>query len=89
MLALKADEALVITNASGNTLWVNEAFTKMCGYDLAELLDHKTVSFLREATKPINQPIQDEASGGGRAQLHRRNRQLPQGRSLLPGPADH
>jgi two-component system, chemotaxis family, response regulator Rcp1 len=47
MLAIDADEALVITDAQGNTLWVNEAFTRMCGYNIQELLGRKTETLLR------------------------------------------
>ena len=47
MLELEADEALVITDASGNILWVNTTFIGMCGYNLQELLDHKTLNFLQ------------------------------------------
>jgi two-component system, chemotaxis family, response regulator Rcp1 len=47
ILATDANEALVITDAQSNTLWVNEAFTRMCGYSIHELLGRKVASLLQ------------------------------------------
>jgi two-component system, chemotaxis family, response regulator Rcp1 len=47
VLALDPDEALVLTDAQSNTLWVNEAFTRMCGYDIRELLGRNAESLLQ------------------------------------------
>jgi chemotaxis family two-component system response regulator Rcp1 len=56
MLALDPDEALVITDAESNTLWVNEAFTRMSGYSIQELLGRKAESLLQG-------PQTDQAAG--------------------------
>jgi two-component system, chemotaxis family, response regulator Rcp1 len=56
MLALDPDESLIITDAESNTLWVNEAFTRMCGYTIEELLGRKAESLLQG-------PQTDQAAG--------------------------
>jgi PAS domain S-box-containing protein len=56
ILALDPDEALVLTDAQSNTLWVNEAFTRMCGYNIKELLGRKAESLLQG-------PRTDQAAG--------------------------
>jgi PAS domain S-box-containing protein len=40
-------EALVVTDPAGLVLWVNPAFTAMCGYTLAELKGHKPGEMLQ------------------------------------------
>ena len=55
ILALDPDEALVLTDAQSNTLWVNEAFTRMCGYDIQELLGRNAESLLQG-------PLTDQAA---------------------------
>jgi chemotaxis family two-component system response regulator Rcp1 len=56
LLAMDPDEALVITDAESNTLWVNKAFTRMCGYEIQELLGRKAESLLQG-------PRTDQAAG--------------------------
>src|SRR5271157_5666146 len=55
VLALDPDEGLVLTDAQSNTLWVNEAFTRMCGYDIRELLG-------RNADRLLQGPKTDQAA---------------------------
>jgi two-component system, chemotaxis family, response regulator Rcp1 len=47
MLVLDPDETWAITDAESRTLWVNEAFTRMCGYNIHELLGRKTEKLLQ------------------------------------------
>ena len=47
MLAIEPDEGLVLTDPQSNTLWVNEAFSRMCGYSLQEVLGRKAESLLQ------------------------------------------
>ena len=47
MLSLDPNEGLVIADAQSNTLWANEAFTRMCGYSVQELLGRNTQSLLQ------------------------------------------
>lgn len=53
LVARKTTNAVVITNAAGEVEWVNEAFTRMTGYELDEVLGLKPGSFLQgEDTDP-------------------------------------
>jgi two-component system, chemotaxis family, response regulator Rcp1 len=47
MLALDPDETWAITDPQSRTLWVNEAFTRMCGYNIHELLGRQTEKLLQ------------------------------------------
>ena len=47
MFALDPDEGLVITDAQSKTIWVNEAFTQMSGYNIQELLGRNAESLLQ------------------------------------------
>jgi two-component system, chemotaxis family, response regulator Rcp1 len=47
MLGLGSNECLVISDTQRNTLWANEAFTRMCGYNLQELLGRNIGSLLQ------------------------------------------
>lgn len=52
-LLLRPEEALVITDRSGRIEWVNEAFTRLCGYELEELRGRKPGRVLQgELTDP-------------------------------------
>jgi len=46
MLALDPDEGLVLTDPQSSIIWVNEGFTRMCGYNIQELLGRKAESLL-------------------------------------------
>jgi chemotaxis family two-component system response regulator Rcp1 len=47
MLAITPDEGLLLTDPQSNTLWVNEAFSRMSGYSLQEILGRKAESLFR------------------------------------------
>jgi PAS domain S-box-containing protein len=47
MLRLGSDQGVVISDIRRNTLWANEAFTCMCGYNLQGLLGHNTGTLLQ------------------------------------------
>ncbi|MFN7139355.1 MAG: PAS domain-containing protein [Limisphaerales bacterium] len=42
-----SDDAIVITDPEGHTLWVNGAFTRLCGYEVSELKGRKPGSLLQ------------------------------------------
>src|SRR5271165_5918229 len=68
VLALDPDEALVLTDAQSNTLWVNEAFTRMCGYDIRELLGRNAESLLQgPKTDQAAEARMRRAVAGGRS----------------------
>jgi len=41
LIAARTDNAVVLTNSDGRVVWVNEGFTRMTGYSLAEACDQK------------------------------------------------
>jgi two-component system, chemotaxis family, response regulator Rcp1 len=41
MLAFNGDHCLVITDAQNNPLWIDDAFTRMCGYNIEDLKERK------------------------------------------------
>ncbi|MFO1285407.1 MAG: PAS-domain containing protein [Rubrivivax sp.] len=47
LLAAHTDDAVVITDAERRIEWVNDAFTRLSGYTLAEVLGRRTGEFLR------------------------------------------
>ncbi|MDX2284231.1 MAG: PAS domain S-box protein [Bacteroidia bacterium] len=47
LVASQTDSGVVITGPAGRIEWVNEAFTRMTGYELQEVLDRKPGSFLQ------------------------------------------
>lgn len=47
LVARRTTNAVVITNAAGEIEWVNEAFTKLTGYELDEIIGLKPGSFLQ------------------------------------------
>ena len=47
LVAKRTDNAVVITDAQGNIEWINEGFTKISGYSLAEVLGRPPGSFLQ------------------------------------------
>jgi PAS domain S-box-containing protein len=53
MVAKHTTDSVVITDAEGKTLWTNQAFTKLTGYALEEVLDQKPGRLLQgEETSP-------------------------------------
>jgi PAS domain S-box-containing protein len=48
-VAASIDDGIVITNADGLTTWVNPGFSRLCGYDPAELLGKKPGAVLQGA----------------------------------------
>jgi PAS domain S-box-containing protein len=53
LVARRTTNAVVITDANGAVEWVNEAFTRLTGYELGEILGRKPGSFLQgEDTDP-------------------------------------
>lgn len=61
LIAARTDNAVVLTNEVGRTVWVNEGFTRLTGYTMEEMLgrkpgevlqgpdtDPQTVSYIRE-----------------------------------------
>jgi chemotaxis family two-component system response regulator Rcp1 len=68
MLSLAPDEGLVVSDARGNTLWVNEAFTRMCGYNTQELLGRNSKSLLHgPQTDQAAEARMRMAEAGGRS----------------------
>jgi two-component system, chemotaxis family, response regulator Rcp1 len=68
MLSLAPDEGLVVTDARGNTLWVNEAFTRMCGYNIQELLGRNAKGLLQgPQTDQAAEARMSMAEAGGRS----------------------
>jgi two-component system, chemotaxis family, response regulator Rcp1 len=68
MLALDPDDALLITDAQSHTLWVNEAFTRMCGYNIEELLGREAESLLQgPQTDQVARGRMKMAVAGGRS----------------------
>lgn len=49
MVAKHTTDSVVITDANGKTLWVNQAFTKLTGYTLEEVLNRKPGHLLQGA----------------------------------------
>ncbi len=47
LIAARTDNAVVLTDAAGLTLWVNEGFTRLTGYTLEEMLGKKPGSVLQ------------------------------------------
>lgn len=45
--AANSNAGIVVTGNDGRVIWVNEAFTRMCGYTLAELKGRKPGSMLQ------------------------------------------
>jgi chemotaxis family two-component system response regulator Rcp1 len=67
MLTLDPDEGLVIINAQGEALWINQAFARMCGYNVQELLGRKVEDLLRgPRTDQTAQARMRMAVAGGR-----------------------
>ncbi len=53
LVAQKTQNAVIITNPHGSIQWVNDAFTRITGYQLEEVLGRKPGSFLQgEKTNP-------------------------------------
>jgi two-component system, chemotaxis family, response regulator Rcp1 len=68
LLALDPDEALVLMDAQSHILWINEAFSQMCGYNLQEASGRKIGSFLLGSqTDPSAQTRIRTAVSGGRS----------------------
>ena len=68
MLALDPDDALLITDAQCHTLWVNETFTRMCGYGIDELLGREAESLLQgPQTDQVAEGRMRMAVAGGRS----------------------
>ncbi len=67
MVAERTDNAVVITNAEGAIEWVNEGFTRMTEYTLAEALGKKPGSLLQgQATDPAVVNLMSDAIHAGR-----------------------
>lgn len=47
LIAARTDNAVVLTDAAGLTVWVNEGFTRLTGYTLEEMLGKKPGSVLQ------------------------------------------
>jgi len=47
LIAARTDNAVVLTDDQGRTVWVNEGFTRLTGYTLAEMLGKKPGSVLQ------------------------------------------
>ncbi len=71
LVASKADNSVVITDASNKIEWVNDGFTRLTGYVLAEVEGRKMIDFLSgeendlEVVEQIVQSIQDKSSYSG------------------------
>lgn len=57
MVAKHTTDSVVITDAEGKTLWVNQAFTKLTGYTLEEVLNKKP-GHLLQGTETSSQAVQ-------------------------------
>lgn len=49
VIATHTDNAVIITNCEGTTEWINDAFTRMSGYELSEIQGKVPGSFLQGA----------------------------------------
>ena len=68
MLTLDPDEGLVIIGAQGKALWVNQAFARMCGYNVQELLGRDVEGLLQgPRTDQTAQARMKMAVAGGRS----------------------
>ncbi|MEI7728441.1 MAG: PAS domain S-box protein [Verrucomicrobiota bacterium] len=47
LIAARTDNSIVLTNAEGRTMWVNEGFTRLTGYTLEEMLGKKPGAVLQ------------------------------------------
>jgi two-component system, sensor histidine kinase and response regulator len=47
LIAARTDNAVVLTDAEGKTVWVNEGFTRLTGYTLGEMLGKKPGAVLQ------------------------------------------
>jgi chemotaxis family two-component system response regulator Rcp1 len=66
MLAITPDEGLLLTDPESNTLWVNEAFSRMSGYSLQEVLGRKAESLLRgpDTDRAAEERMRKAVAGG-------------------------
>jgi len=83
LVASKADNSVVITDANNKIEWVNDGFTRLTGYVLAEVEGRKMIDFLSgeendfEVVEQIVQSIQDKSSYSGEViRQHKNGRKI-------------
>lgn len=47
LVARKTNNAVVITDAEEKIIWVNDAFTRMTGFEISELIEERSLDFLQ------------------------------------------
>jgi PAS domain S-box-containing protein len=71
LVASNTDDAVIITDAERRIEWVNDAFTRLTGYALAEVMGRRTAEFMRgpqtdpEAVARIDEALLRDKKGTG------------------------
>jgi PAS domain S-box-containing protein len=83
LVASKADNSVVITDAQNRIEWVNDGFTRLTGYLLAEVEGRKMIDFLAdpendlEVVQQIIQSIEEKSSYSGEViKQHKNGRKI-------------
>ncbi len=76
LVASKTDNAVIITDKEGLIEWVNDGFTRLTGYTLAEVLGKRPGAILQGPLSDPETVSQDQGPLAGKGTLYRRNHQL-------------